>query len=211
MQVDVDGYFPSIQHDLLLDLLARRFKGVGFLKLLTRLVEKGATHGPGRGLPIGTLTSQHFANAFLDSADRLLLAHPGTGGHVRYMDDIFWGCASRAVAEDSLAALSTHLQEERKLRLKARVRVSRTAEGLCFCGFRVRQGVILPSHRKMFRFRTAVARIEAARHFEQVSEGQAQRAWDASRAALSGSTSLSFRRGVLAPYGYNSALGGLST
>ena len=95
VQVDVDAYFPSIRHDLLLELLARRFKGAGFLALVARIVEGCATNGVGRGLPIGALTSQHFANAFLDAADRLILAHPGTGSHVRYMDDMFWGCASR--------------------------------------------------------------------------------------------------------------------
>ena len=92
VQVDVDAYFPSIRHDLLLELLARRFKGAGFLALVARIVEGCATNGVGRGLPIGALTSQHFANAFLDAADRLILAHPGTGSHVRYMDDMFWGC-----------------------------------------------------------------------------------------------------------------------
>jgi RNA-directed DNA polymerase len=210
VQVDVDGYFPSIRHDLMLELLARRFKGAGFLNLLARIVERGATNGPGRGLPIGTLTSQHFANAFLDSADRLLLAHPGTGAHVRYMDDVFWGCASRMAALDSLAALSAHLRDERELRLKARVRVARSTEGLRFCGFRVRQGGVLPSSRKMVRFRAAIARLEMARGTGLASELEAQRAWDASLATLSGCTSVGFRRTVLADYAYSRESGCLS-
>ena len=68
VQVDIDGYFPSIRHEPLLDLLGRRFKGDAFLRLLARIVACGATSGAGVGLPIGALTSQHFANAFLDSA-----------------------------------------------------------------------------------------------------------------------------------------------
>ena len=203
VQVDVDAYFPSIRHDLLLELLARRFKGAGFLALLARIVEGCATNGVGRGLPIGALTSQHFTNAFLDAADRLILAHPGTGGHVRYMDDIFWGCASRAVAEDSLAALVDHLQVARGLRLKSSLRVARSGEGLRYCGFRVRRGVVLAGPRKMTRFRAALARIESLRCTGVASEAECQRAWDASLATLVGCTSYRFRQSVLAARGYS--------
>jgi RNA-directed DNA polymerase len=39
VQVDVNGYFPSIDQERLLDLLSRRFKGAGFMQLLRRIVE----------------------------------------------------------------------------------------------------------------------------------------------------------------------------
>ena len=194
VQVDVDGYFPSIRHDLLRELLARRFKGADFLGLLARILEKGVPGG--RGLPIGALSSQHFANAFLDSADRLILQHPGTGGHVRYMDDIVWGAASRAAAEESLAALEAHLQADCDLRLKPRRRLVRSAEGLRFCGCRVRQGVVLPGPRKMARFRAAWRRIDGAQA-AGVGDEACRRAWDAALATLVGCESRGFRRGIV--------------
>ncbi|MCB1914699.1 MAG: hypothetical protein KDG52_03125 [Rhodocyclaceae bacterium] len=210
VQVDVDAYFPSIRHELLLDLLARRFKGADFLALLARILRVGATAGPGRGLPIGALTSQHFANAFLDSADRLVLARAGCGGHVRYMDDLFWGCASRAAAEDSLAALDAHLREAKGLALKARPRIARSREGARFCGFRVRQGVILPGARKMARFRAAMMRIDALHRAGLVDEADCQRAWAVHRSALHGAASQGLRRRLLATLGYDGEPGGLS-
>lgn len=197
-QVDIDAYFPSIRHDLLLELLARRFKGAPFLRLLARILACGAPGGRGVGLPIGALTSQHFANAFLDSADRLLLARPGCGGLVRYMDDIFWGCASRQVAEESVAALTTHLADERALRLKGRQRIARSSEGTLFCGFRVRQGVVLASRRKMARFRSAVQRIERVAATGLVAEVELQRASELALATLAGCCSGGFRRRLLA-------------
>lgn len=202
-QVDVDGYFPSIRHDLLMALLRRRFKGVAFLALLQRILDGGATAGPGRGLPIGSLASQHFANAFLDGADRFILDQPGVGGHVRYMDDLLWGCESRAAAEASLAGLDAFLRDSCGLRLKPRRRIARSTEGARYCGFRVRQGVVLPGPRKMARFRAAVARIEAARSAGWASEADCQRAWDVSLATLSGCESRGFRRRVLAGFGYS--------
>ena len=90
VQVDVDGYFPSIDHACLKALLTRRFKDDGFLALLGRIIDTGGAAG--RGLPIGSLTSQHFANAYLDAADRWLLEDHRVRAHVRYMDDTLWWC-----------------------------------------------------------------------------------------------------------------------
>jgi RNA-directed DNA polymerase len=136
VQVDVAGYFPSICHARLNALLATRFKGEEFLALLARVVATGNCIGNGSGsdkgndspgvgagtrtgLPIGALTSQHYANAYLDVADRFLLAHTGVRAHVRYMDDMLWFCDSRADAVQTLAELTAFLWEQRGLRLKA--------------------------------------------------------------------------------------------
>jgi RNA-directed DNA polymerase len=64
VKIDVSGYFEHIDHAILLDLLARRFKGASFLGLLERVLLTYQS-APGRGLPIGSLTSQYFANHFL--------------------------------------------------------------------------------------------------------------------------------------------------
>jgi hypothetical protein len=72
---------------MLKTLLARRFKGRAFA-LLGRIIDAYAA-SPGCGLPIGALTSQHFANFYLDGADRRL-ASPAVRACVRYMDDIVW-------------------------------------------------------------------------------------------------------------------------
>ena len=71
-QIDVRGYFASIDHAVLLDLLARQFKNRGLMLLLARII-LAHEDSPGRGLPIGTLTSQHFANFYLGGLDRRLL------------------------------------------------------------------------------------------------------------------------------------------
>ena len=192
VQVDVDGYFPSIDHAVLRAQLARRFEGADFLALLGRIIDAGAV-ATGRGLPIGALTSQHFANAYLGSADRLLLAHPGVHGAVRYMDDMVWFCASRAAAQDSLAALREHLHTALHLRLKAGVVLRPSGMGLRFCGFRIRPGVVLPGPRKLLRHRAAVQRLQAAA-LAACPDALLQRAHDAHRSALLPAQSLLFRQ-----------------
>lgn len=218
VQVDVDGYFPTIDHGLLKALLARRFKGAGFLALLGRIIDAGRGATPGRGLPIGALTSQHFANAYLDAADRRLLAHPGVRAHVRYMDDIVWWCERRADALESLDALRDFLWRERRLRLKAGARIGRSEAGLAYCGFRVRPGVILASGRKLSRYRVGLARLQAALAGDGVSTAQVQRAQDGLLATLAGAQTLGFRQRLCrdlgddpAPNRYAAEPGGGST
>ncbi len=85
------GFFASIPHAPLLAHLRRRIGGVAVLGLFGRIVAAGAV-APGIGLPIGTLVSQHLANAYLEPVDRLVVERLRPGAYVRYMDDmVLWG------------------------------------------------------------------------------------------------------------------------
>lgn len=190
VQVDVAGYFASIDHAVLRTQLARLFKGDAFLALLDRIVESG---GGARGLPIGALTSQYFANHYLGTADRLLIAHPGVRAHVRYMDDIVWFTDSKEAAHASLTALQMYLSESLGLALKPGAQPRPCAAGLAFCGFRVRPGVVLASRRKLARARRQVQHLRRAQEWG-ASTADLQRAAEGWRATLLPAQTLHFRR-----------------
>jgi len=87
-KIDIRSYFANIDHAILGELLARRFKDQPLLALMARIIN--AHHAaPGKGLPIGALTSQQFANYYLSGLDRLLLEACRVRGFVRYMDFFF--------------------------------------------------------------------------------------------------------------------------
>jgi retron-type reverse transcriptase len=71
---DVASYFASIPHDPLLALLARRVREPEVLHVLERIV-RAYPSGPGRGLPIGALTSQHLANLYLGALDHYIILY----------------------------------------------------------------------------------------------------------------------------------------
>lgn len=150
-KIDIRGYFASIDHATLLGLLRRRFKDRPLLGLMARVID--AYHDqPGKGLPIGALTSQHFANYYLSGLDRLLLEGCRVGGMVRYMDDVVWWADSREAVREALQVASAFVRNKLLLEIKAPAGIGRSAGGLSFCGFRVLPGALLLSRRRRRRY-----------------------------------------------------------
>jgi len=160
-QIDISGYFAHIDHDVLLARLARLFKNRGLLALFEQIVR---THsdGPGRGVPIGALTSQHFANAYLAQGDRLLLENPRVHGVVRYMDDLIWWTADIEAARATLAATKGFLLETLRLKVKESARIGQSRNGILFCGYRVAGGRLLLSRRRKHAYRQLCRDAESA-------------------------------------------------
>ena len=185
--------FPSIDHDQLLRLLARRFKGPAFLALLERIVNSYQA-APGKGLPIGSLTSQHFANAYLAGADRFLLDHPKITGHVRYMDDILFWAADKGTLQDVLKSLRAYLGDIWQLRLKADAQINRSVRGVTYCGYRILPGTIRLTPRKQRRYRQLTSACEHAWHAGHIGDLALQQAYAAAHAITLHADSLGWRR-----------------
>lgn len=160
-QIDIRGYFASIDHITLIQILERRFKNKGLLALLRRII--GSTPAaPGRGLPIGALTSQYFANLYLAGADRLILEESEAQGYVRYMDDLVWWGESRAAAHAVFEKVSIHIERDLKLEIKLPFRCGRSIHGLCFCGYRILPNRLLLTRRRKQRYSLCRQRAEQA-------------------------------------------------
>src|SRR5262249_13122098 len=100
---DIRKYFPSIDHQILKERIARKIKDRDVHWLVDLLIGASNAQEPSaawfpaddlltplerRGaLPIGNQTSQFFANAYLDPLDHYLKDRLGVGGYVRYCDD----------------------------------------------------------------------------------------------------------------------------
>jgi hypothetical protein len=119
LQCDVECYFASVDHAVLLGLVERRIADRRMLDLVRGLVAHGAEQD-GVGMPIGNLTSQLFANLYLDPLDHFVREHLGVRHYVRYMDDFILLVGSRAEAWDRHAAIDAFVRERLRLRLNAR-------------------------------------------------------------------------------------------
>ena len=138
MKTDIRQYFSSIDHDILMALIRRKFKGRSFFGLVEKIIRMENT---GEGLPIGALTSQWFANYYLDSLDRFLLGHPQVLAHTRYMDDTLFWCRNRQEARHCVDQVRRFVETRLGLQLKEEVtQINATRRGITFCGYRFFRG-----------------------------------------------------------------------
>lgn len=161
-QGDILKCFPSIDHQILLQILGARLKDDALMGLIQKIVDSGAgvladeyemQWFPGddllavlrpRGLPIGNLTSQFWANVYLNELDTFVKQKLRWHAYVRYVDDfILFGNDKRALHEARGAI--TQFLETLRLRLHPKKqRVYPVKTGVDFVGF-----VSFPEWRKI--------------------------------------------------------------
>ncbi|MEN8167001.1 MAG: reverse transcriptase domain-containing protein [Pseudomonadota bacterium] len=106
LQLDVRQFFPSIDHAILFQALSRKVTDPDMLWLIRLILASGhavfdeeyrMVYFPGddlfavnrpRGLPIGNLTSQFWANVYLNGLDYFVKRELRCPGYVRYVDDL---------------------------------------------------------------------------------------------------------------------------
>jgi hypothetical protein len=159
LKCDVRKFFDSVPHVGLKALLRRKFKDGRLLSWCDRIIDTYET-APGRGLPIGNLTSQHFANLYLDPLDRFVKETLRFGGYVRYMDDfVVWG-ADGETLKRARSAVTAFAAERLGLELKAEAFINRTRHGMDFLGMRVFPHTVRIDRRSLRRFVAKTRRYE---------------------------------------------------
>jgi retron-type reverse transcriptase len=84
LKMDIKSFFASIGHEILLDILKEKTPDVRLVHLLQNIIN--SFH---RGLPLGNLTSQLFANIYLNKLDQFIKHKLKIKGYIRYADDLF--------------------------------------------------------------------------------------------------------------------------
>ncbi|MBQ6006958.1 MAG: RNA-directed DNA polymerase [Kiritimatiellae bacterium] len=149
LKCDVRKFFDSVPHAGIESMLRRKVKDEMMVWWLMRIVGTYATE-PGRGLPIGNLTSQHLANLYLDGLDRFAAPHVG---YVRYMDDFVYWSDDKPGLCHVRDAVGDYLVDELGLCLKDSPYINRTAHGMDFLGFRVRPDGLRAAREGLKRYR----------------------------------------------------------
>lgn len=157
LKCDIRKYFESIDHEVLLEKLKRVIRCKPTLELCARIIASSEVVGaslvwfPGdilltpacrpRGLPIGNLTSQLWANLYLDRLDHIVREVLRPEGYVRYTDDFILWSSDKAFLHDCRARIEAELQKDRLTLHPLKTRVLGTYGGVPFLGFRFFPGV----------------------------------------------------------------------
>jgi hypothetical protein len=129
----VRKYFPSIDHEVLTGLLARVIADDRLMGLIAHILGSHAD-----GLPIGNLTSQFFANVYLNPLDHFVKHELRVKGYVRYMDDFLLFGGDRARLRRQGREVRAKLAELRLEMHPDKYRLVPTACGVDFAGYVVR-------------------------------------------------------------------------
>lgn len=159
---DARKYFDSIHHSVLRTQLCTMFKDPHLLQVFDGIIGSYCTEA-GRGVPIGNLTSQYFANHYLCPADHYAKEQLRLPGYVRYMDDIvLWHDDKEALLKAGLR-FQEYVQEKLKLQLKPFCLNKNTA-GLPFLGYLLYPGTTRLAQRSRRRY------IQKSTTYEQLLE-----------------------------------------
>jgi len=86
-QADIEKFFDNVDQEILQNLLKRRIKDSGTIRLVTEVISSFSRKNPNTGMPIGNLTSQIFANIYLNELDRFIKHIMKPLHYLRYGDD----------------------------------------------------------------------------------------------------------------------------
>ncbi len=149
---DVRHYFDTIDHQVLKEKIARLFKDKVLLKIFFAIIDSYSV-ADGKGLPIGNLTSQYFANYYLSSFDHWCKEELKAREYIRYMDDFLLFSDDKHVLEQYVEAVNDYMKRELKLELKVAV-LSDKGHGISFLGYSLSRHKILLNSRSKKRLKS---------------------------------------------------------
>jgi retron-type reverse transcriptase len=153
LQCDIQKYFPSIDHEVLKSLLRRKIKCRDTLWLIDTIIDNSNEQYPSvehfqgddlltplqrrRGLPIGNLTSQFFANVYLNGFDHFIKEQLKFTEYLRYVDDFALFSDDKRLLVDARYAIEEYLASLRIKIHPVKSQLFSTSHGANFLGFRI--------------------------------------------------------------------------
>ena len=139
VKCDIKKFFASVDRYILIEILERKIEDEKFLKLL-----KGIIFSFEKGIPLGNLTSQIFANIYLNEFDQFVKHKLKIKRYLRYCDDFLF-FTERGKLNELIELMREYLWEKLKLRLHPdKIRVRKIDQGIDWLGY-----VVFPKYIKL--------------------------------------------------------------
>lgn len=152
LQMDVSRYFPSIDHTILKQKISRKIKDRKVVSLIERIIDTSplfeqepqqwfegddllTPQERRKGIPIGNLTSQFFANLYLNDLDHFIKQKLRVKGYLRYVDDLTLLAGSKPELHHWRGAIEQQLLQERLLAHPYKSHITPTTVGIDLLGY----------------------------------------------------------------------------
>lgn len=135
LKMDVAKFFYSINRDILKRIIRKKIKDKKFLMLLDKIIDS-SPEGE-KGIPLGNVTSQDFANIYLNEVDQYAKRYLGLKYYVRYMDDIIIVVPTKEEAQDARDKIIKFLDEKLDLKTNNKTKIFPIEQGVNAYGFKI--------------------------------------------------------------------------
>jgi len=147
LKCDISKYFPSVNHEILKQIIREKISDKELLQLLDEIVDspdqeisdemQEAQNSEHKGLPIGNLTSQLFANLYLNKLDKYVKYELKMKYYIRYMDDFIIIHESKIFLHEIKEKVVLFLISIRLTMHPKKANVSPVSLGIDFLGYRI--------------------------------------------------------------------------
>lgn len=147
LKCDVKKFFDTIDHGILLSIIEKRVKDESAVWLLGRIIKSfhsGYSNCENRkGVPIGNLTSQLFANIYLNELDYFIKHEIRAKHYVRYTDDFLLVSENKEYLNEIIPKIIKFLDEKLLLKIHSeKLKIAKINQGVDFLGY-----VLFPKYR----------------------------------------------------------------
>ena len=140
LKCDVKKFFDTIDHDILLAILKRKIKDDDTIWLLKQIISSFSSNysllGIEKGVPIGNLTSQLFANVYMNEFDIFIKQKLKVKYYLRYTDDFIIISQDKDYLAKLIPQIVSFLQDELRLKIhEEKTTIQKTSQGVDFLGY----------------------------------------------------------------------------
>lgn len=138
LKADVRHYFDEVDHDILIKIVRTKIKDERTIWLIKKILENYTFNKQGKSMPLGNLTSQFFANVYLNELDQFVKHHLKVKYYIRYVDDFVIFENDAAKLERYTVLINEFLLQILKIELHPdKSKVLCLQHGISFLGFRI--------------------------------------------------------------------------
>jgi len=135
LKADIKHYFEEIDHQTLIEIVKRKIKDDKIIWLIEKIL---SVNNRTKGMPLGNLTSQFFANLYLNELDVFAKHKLKAKYYIRYVDDFVILHESKEQLEEWKKQINDFLKDKLKIELHpSKSHVLKLSSGINFLGFRI--------------------------------------------------------------------------
>ncbi len=162
LKADIKHYFDTVDQEILISILRKKIHDEDLLALIQLILSNHQSETPGKGMPLGNLTSQFFANVYLGELDYFVKHKLRAKYYLRYVDDFLILGTDKAQLEKHRSEISHFLLENLKLELHPeKSHIVPLKGGVTLLGFRVFHHYKLLKRSNMRRLERRLSKFEA--------------------------------------------------